>query len=85
MSIRDFSIRYHKSILQPDGSYIDRNGRIDWFNEEGESHREDGPAVIHKPSEFGWRLNDVIYSFNDWLKLTPIPDEHKLILRLQYE
>jgi hypothetical protein len=83
MSHRDFSIKYHKSILQPDGSYIDRNGRIAWFNEEGEHHREDGPAIIF-PTKVYWRLNGSNYSFNAWCEKLNISDKHKLLLTLQY-
>jgi hypothetical protein len=85
MSNRDFYIIYHNSKQQPDGSYIDHNGRTIWFNEEGEPHRDNGPAVIHKSGVLGWRLNGINYSFNAWCVAANIPDEQKLLLRLQYE
>jgi hypothetical protein len=68
---------------QPDGSWLHDDGEVEWYNELGEIHREDGPAIIRKGHMY-WSLNDREYSLKDWLKRTPISDEAKMLLRLQY-
>jgi hypothetical protein len=84
MSHRFYSIKYLKATQLPDGSYIDPDGNIRWFNEEGEHHREDGPALIFHNAGVRWRLNGSNYSFNAWCEKINISDEHKLLLTLQY-
>ena len=84
-SNRDFVINNRGAVEQSDGSYVDRSGTISWFNDDGEWHREEGPAVIYiYPDAEVWWLNNIIYSFNDWLKLSTVSDEQKMMLRLQY-
>ena len=70
---------------QSDGSYIDRDGDVCWYNGVGQLHREDGPGVIYDGSgNVEWCLNNRIYTFDEWIKLTPISDEQKMLLRLRY-
>jgi hypothetical protein len=37
---------------------IEDNGTIKWYNENDESHREDGPAVEYVGGSKSWYLND---------------------------
>jgi hypothetical protein len=83
-STRDKDIRDYGAVEQPDGSYIDRNGDIYWYNFIGKLHKDDGPAVIDS-ERVHWFINDNHYTFDDWCSELNIPDEQKLLLRLQYE
>tara|TARA_B110000503_G_scaffold135395_1_gene215937 strand:+ start:1726 stop:1944 length:219 start_codon:yes stop_codon:yes gene_type:complete len=68
-----------------DNQHIDSLGTIRWYDNDGHVHREDGPAIIWPDGDMYWCLHDNHYnSFNKWLKLSPISDEQKLLLRLQY-
>jgi hypothetical protein len=76
------------AIQQPDGSYINSRNIVTWYNSKGRRHNSTGPAVIF--SELStlspqWHLNGKQYLFKAWLTLTPITDETKLLVRLQYE
>jgi hypothetical protein len=82
-SHRDFAINQGDAELQPDGSYINKYGVITWYNDAGSVHKEDGPAII-MDERIRWFFNGTSYSFNEWLKLTPISDEIKMLLKLQY-
>ena len=46
-SSRDYDIFFDGAVEQSDGSYLNKYGTITWYNEEGEIHREDGPAIIY--------------------------------------
>jgi hypothetical protein len=83
-SDRDYDIEYNGSVKQPDGSYMDGDGLVGWYNEEGQYHREDGPAFIFSDGVSFWYLNGTPHSFKEYLRLTPISDENKMILKLQY-
>jgi hypothetical protein len=74
----------YKTELQPDGSYINHDLTTRWYNAEGLLHKEDGPAVIFPNGGHAWCLHGYKYSFKDWIKLAPISDEQKLLLKLQY-
>jgi hypothetical protein len=85
---REKDIKYAGAIQQPDGSYINERNIVTWYNSKGRRHNSTGPAVIF--SELSthphqWYLNGKRYLFKDWLLLTPITDEQKLLLVLQYE
>ena len=82
-SYRDFDIDCG-AVEQADGSYLNKYGEITWYNEEGEWHREDGPAVISILNGEEWRLNGEEYSFDAWLIKLNKTDECKMMLRLQY-
>tara|TARA_B110000238_G_scaffold100411_1_gene109423 strand:- start:650 stop:916 length:267 start_codon:yes stop_codon:yes gene_type:complete len=82
---RDDDIRDFGAEEQSDGSYVDRDGCITWYNKHGEWHKEDGPGVIYDGGgEIDWFLNGVNYTFDEWIKLTPISDEQKMLFRLRY-
>jgi hypothetical protein len=83
-SNRDYAIKYWRAVEQPDGSYLHKDGERFWYNSAGERHRDDGPAIVFTDGTFGWRLYGCQYSLEDWLKLSTIPDEDKMMLRLQY-
>jgi hypothetical protein len=84
-TMRDYAIKKHGAVLQSNGSYLTRNDINIWFDTYGQPHRTDGPAVTYPDGMIRWYINDHRYDFIDWLKLTPITDEHKLLLRLQYD
>ena len=58
------------------------DGRICWYNDLDEIHREDGPAVLH-PDPM-WCLNGMLYSFEDWCDRLGKTEADKMLLRLQY-
>jgi len=84
MNSRVNAIKDYGTVLQHNGSYLTDLSTKAWFNEEGQFHRVDGPAIVYADGRVYWYLNDNESSFKEWLKLTPITDEQKLILRLQY-
>jgi hypothetical protein len=83
-SKRDWAIKFLDAKQQPDKSWYSNDGTTSWFNDEGQYHREDGPAVIFS-SGVVWCLNGSYYTFNRWCTTVNISDEHKLLLRLQYD
>jgi hypothetical protein len=82
-SNRDEDIRLYNAIEQSDG-YVDREGNITWYNEEGQFHREDGPACIYPNGDVEWFIKGEWYSFDDWCIELNKSDEDKMMLRLQY-
>jgi len=73
------------AVEQSDGSYIDRNNEITWYNAHEQMHREDGPAIIYDGSgDVEWWLNDAPYTFNEWCIALNKTDEQKMLLRLRY-
>ena len=68
-----------------DGSWLHTNGDICYYNDAGDYHREDGPAVT---KNYGlhpyWYLNGDLLTFEEWCVDVLIPDERKMMLRLQY-
>jgi hypothetical protein len=84
MRNRDFDIEQYAAKEQSDGSYVDKDGCITWYNEEGEWHREDGPAIINNDGDVEWMINGNEYKFADWLFKLNKTDEEKMMLRLQY-
>jgi hypothetical protein len=88
-SRRDYAIQALQAVKHDNGSYIDYNATQRWFNDIGELHREDGPAVIYTKSislgSVYWYLNGTEYqSFDDWCIKLNKSDEAKMMLRLQY-
>lgn len=82
---------YGPLILQSDGSWLHADGEYFWYNESGQVHREDGPAIIEKYDcglpvydIYCWYLNDIDFSFGDFLDETPASDEVKMMLKLKY-
>jgi hypothetical protein len=80
------------AVEQSDGSYVDSDGCITWYNEAGEYHNEDGPAIAftsgsirwYATGQFGWYLNGIYLSLSEWLIKSNKTDEEKMLLRLQY-
>ena len=85
MSSRDCDIVDFDAVLQSDGSYIDHDGDISWYNEIGEWHREDGPAIISINGDVEWWYNDTQYTFDGWCIVLNKTDEEKMLLRLRYD
>jgi len=73
-------------LHREDGPAVIYNNRSwEWFI-NGKRHREDGPAIEYfdgNPIRC-WYLNNITYSFEEWLEKTPILDEEKVFLRLKY-
>jgi hypothetical protein len=84
MNNRDWSIEFSAAVQQPDSSWVLDDGTTRWYNEEGDRHRLDGPAIINDGNIY-WYLNNVNYSFDNWCTTLNIPDETKFLLRLRYE
>jgi|TARA_B110000908_G_scaffold137173_1_gene162699 hypothetical protein len=83
LNVKGIHVRRFYAEEQSDGSWLHNDGDVYWYNEIGEIHREDGPAAIC-PLGINWCLSGEEYKFDEWLKLTPISDEEKMLLRLQY-
>jgi hypothetical protein len=83
-SNRNYAICHHGAVEQTDGSWLLNDGDIFWYNEAGERHRDDGPAVVFPDGDVAWCLNGRQYRFNEWLIEMNKTDEEKMLLRLQY-
>ena len=84
-STRDEDIRLFGAVEQSDGSYVDKEGNMTWYNDAGEWHREDGPSIIYTNGNAYWYIHGISYdSFAEWLIELNKPDESKMLLRLQY-
>ena len=81
----NIDIHRYDAKLQSDGSYMFPDGAQRWYNEWGQYHREDGPAIIYKNNHSLWFNHGEPLSFNNWLKQSKTTDKQKLLLRLQYE
>jgi rhamnogalacturonyl hydrolase YesR len=53
-----------------------------WHKNDSQ-HRTNGPAVIWGRNH-GWYLNDVEYTFQEFIEITPISDHEKVELALIY-
>jgi hypothetical protein len=89
MSSKESDINDLLAVLQRDGSYIDRNNEITWYNDQEQMHREDGPAIIYPVDGWNaagveWWLNDIPHTFDEWCIALNITDEAKMLLKLQY-
>tara|TARA_B110000902_G_scaffold214945_1_gene247195 strand:- start:191 stop:460 length:270 start_codon:yes stop_codon:yes gene_type:complete len=84
---RDNDITETNAVEQPDGSYIDEFGDILRYNKVGQRHGEFGPAIIYDEGDYSaeWYFHGRSCSFDEWLKLSTISDEQKMMLRLQYD
>jgi len=47
-------------------------------------HRQDGPAYEYEDGHFSWWMHGEIYTFDQFLELTPISPEDKFMLKLRY-
>jgi hypothetical protein len=82
---RNFNIDKLDAEEQSDGSYLNKYGDVCWYNEAGQRHREDGPAVIYNDGEVEWLLNGEYHTFESWCAALNKSDEVKMLLRLSYE
>jgi len=67
-----------------DGSWLHTNGDICYYNDAGDYHREDGPAVININNNVRWFYCDTEYRFSNWCYKVGCSDEAKMMLRLRY-
>jgi hypothetical protein len=82
---KSYYIRNYQAVQLPNDSWQLNDGELHWYNVHGEFHNIIGPALIYTNGEVAWYLNDTRYfDFAEWLTETPISDEHKMLLRLQY-
>jgi hypothetical protein len=66
LSTKEFDIKHNGVVAHYDGTYINDIGSLFWYNEAGERHREDGPAIIFAGGTSCWYLNDTEYTYNEW-------------------
>jgi hypothetical protein len=59
------------------------NGDQFWYK-DGKLHRTNGPAAIYASGTKKWYLDDTFYSFTQWLELTPLDNNAKLLLQIQW-
>jgi hypothetical protein len=67
-------------ITSPDGHFYC------WY-QDGLLHRENGPALYatnNRDHQYAWYLHGEFYAFIEWLEITPLDEEQKLLLKLQY-
>jgi hypothetical protein len=83
-SKRDWNIKFLDAKQQPDNSWKNCDGTTRWYNDIGQTHKEDGPAIIHPSGYAGWYFNNKRCSFDEWCNEVNISDENKMILKLQY-
>jgi len=62
---------------------IHASGDQCWYK-NGLCHRTDGAAIIHASGDQYWYLDHKQYSFLQWIKLTPLKNNAKLLLQLTY-
>jgi hypothetical protein len=55
-----------------------------WWYQHGKSHRADGPAIIYANGINLWWLNNRCLPFDEWLDKVDIPDENKVMMKLQH-
>jgi hypothetical protein len=73
-----------EAVEQSDGSYLNVYGITTWYDEAGQLHKDDGPAIILPDGSVNWYLHGESYSFDEWLIKLNKSDEAKMMLRLQY-
>ena len=80
---------YHCWCLEALGlsvTHINEYGTIFWFKDESRLlfHRIDGPAIEWTDGSKRWYLNDLNYTFDEFIAKTPIPEVEKTRLMLIY-
>jgi hypothetical protein len=58
------------------------SGLSEWYM-GGKRHRETDAAIIYPDGYKEYYLEDYYYTFEEWIKLTPLPEEQKLQLILE--
>jgi hypothetical protein len=73
------------NIHRTDGPAVEwANGTKEWAIDGG-NHRTDGPSVEWANGSLTWHLDGYELSFDEWLDANgEIPDEEKVMLKLQY-
>jgi hypothetical protein len=56
---------------------------VKYWCKQGKIHRETNAAVIRPNHIKGYWLNGEEYTFDEWIKLTPISEEDKIALLLE--
>jgi len=84
MSSRDIHIKYYAAVEQPDGSYLLDNDIIAWYDDDGDYHREDGPAALFIDGRVRWYVHGKRYQYDVWVTSLNISDELNMLLKLQY-
>ena len=72
---------YHHSF-NDEPAIVYYNGDKEWYR-HGTIHRETDAAIIYPSGYKEYWLDGHYYTFEDWLKLTPISEEDKLVLLLE--
>jgi hypothetical protein len=62
---------------------IFKSGGQFWYN-HGKLHRTDGPAAMYSGGTISWYFEGARLSLNEWLAITPLDEERKLLIKLQY-
>lgn len=60
------------------------DGTVEYLNERGELHREDGPAAEWLDGERRWFLNGERQSFSEWCDRLGKSDKEKDLFLLEY-
>lgn len=67
-----------------DGIRTYYDGTIEYLNEDGELHREDGPAAVWYSGEIWWFLNGERLSFCEWCQQLRKSDAEKAYMLSKY-
>jgi len=67
-----------------DGTRTYDDGTKEYYNEDGELHRETGPAAEWYWGEVRWFLNGERLTISEWCNRLGISDKEKAILLLKY-
>jgi hypothetical protein len=60
-----------------------KNGDKFWY-ENDQKHRTDGPAAELANGDKYWYIEGEHLTFDEWLKTTPLSDDHKMMIKLKY-
>lgn len=76
---RDENWDFHSFNDEP--SIVSVNGSMMW-HKHGECHRINGPAIITANGSKSYYIDGKKLSFNEWIRLSPLPEEEKTELLL---
>ena len=77
--------RNYGAVALADGSWLHNDGDIYRYDDDGQVHSLEGPAVIDKQfGELHWYMHGNLLSFDIWILESTLPDNEKMLLRLQY-
>jgi hypothetical protein len=85
--IRYTEEEYNKKILEmkTTNPVIDRYGNKCWFNEKGELHREDGPAIEYADGNQEWYQNGELHRLDGAAIITNMGDKYWFIEGMEYD